>query len=79
MPELRTIAEGLRFPEGPSPSPTAPCWSWRSAAARCPGGPGRRDLGRRGLRRWTQRRGIGPDGAVYVCNNGGFRCTTGTG
>lgn len=74
MPELRTIAEGLRFPEGPvaladgsvlvveirrgTLSRVAPDGAI-SVVADCGGGP--------------NGAAIGPDGAVYVCDNGGFR------
>ncbi|GAA3358172.1 SMP-30/gluconolactonase/LRE family protein [Saccharopolyspora gregorii] len=74
MPELRTIAEGLRFPEGPvaladgsvlvveirrgTLSRVDPDGAI-SVVADCGGGP--------------NGAAIGPDGAVYVCNNGGFR------
>ncbi|MDH5291819.1 MAG: SMP-30/gluconolactonase/LRE family protein, partial [Acidimicrobiia bacterium] len=70
---MRTIAEGLRFPEGPiamddgsvllveiergTLSRVAPDGTV-TVAAECGGGP--------------NGAAIGPDGAVYVCNNGGF-------
>ena len=73
MPELRTLAEGLRFPEGPVALPdgdvllveierrtvTRVSQAGRtSIVAKTGGGPN-------GL-------AIGRDGAAYVCNNGGF-------
>ena len=73
MPELRTITDGLRFPEGPVAMPDGSFLvveierrtvtrvaadGTKSVVARPGGGPN-------GL-------AIGPDGAAYVCNNGGF-------
>ena len=65
---------GLQFPEGPDRhAPTAACCWSRSSAARC-----------RASRRTARvtvvaetgggpnGAAIGPDGAIYVCNNGGF-------
>lgn len=73
MTEVREIANGLRFPEGPiamadgsvllveiqsgTLSRVAPDGT-TSVVAACGGGP--------------NGAAIGPDGAVYVCNNGGF-------
>ncbi|WP_344931536.1 CGNR zinc finger domain-containing protein [Saccharopolyspora gregorii] len=36
-PKCAPSPKACGSPKAPSPSPTAPCWSWRSAAARCPG------------------------------------------
>ena len=78
LPEHRVVADGLRFPEGPValadgtvlfvevqggtlsrvPATGGPV---EVVAELCPGGYG----GANGA-------AIGPDGAVYVCNNGGF-------
>jgi gluconolactonase len=76
-PTTRTIAEGLRFPEGPVAMPDGsvlfvevqggtlsrvrPDGGVECIAQLDPGGHG----GANGA-------AIGPDGAVYVCNNGGF-------
>ncbi|MCK8783798.1 SMP-30/gluconolactonase/LRE family protein [Roseomonas sp. NAR14] len=72
-PELRILAEGLRFPEGPVVMPdgsvtlveiNGQCVSriapdgTRSVVAKPGGGPN-------GM-------ALGPDGMLYVCNNGGF-------
>ena len=75
--EVRVIAEGLRFPEGPVAMPdgsvlvvevrggtlsrVSPDGTVAEIAQLCPDGHG----GANGA-------AIGPDGAVYVCNNGGF-------
>lgn len=73
MSDLRVIAEGLRFPEGPVAMPDGSVILVEIAAGRItrvaadgattvvaePGG------GPNGL-------ALGPDGALYVCNNGGF-------
>ena len=77
MSEIRVIAKGLRFPEGPVAMPdgsivlveiergtvtrVAPDGT-TSVVAETGGGPN-------GL-------AIGPDGAFYVCNNGGFAWRT---
>lgn len=74
MPAFRTVAEGLRFPEGPvaledgsvlvveiqrgTLSKVDPSGAV-SVIADCGGGP--------------NGAAIGPDGAIYVCNNGGFK------
>ena len=74
MPAFRTVAEGLRFPEGPvaledgsvlvveiqrgTLSKVDPSGAV-SVLADCGGGP--------------NGAAIGPDGAIYVCNNGGFK------
>jgi gluconolactonase len=70
---MRTIAEGLRFPEGPIAMPDGSVLLVEiergtlsrvsldgtvAVVANCGGGP--------------NGAAIGPDGAVYVCNNGGF-------
>jgi gluconolactonase len=73
MPEFRTVATGLRFPEGPVAMPDGSFLvveierrtvtriaadGTKTVVARPGGGPN-------GL-------AIGPDGRAYVCNNGGF-------
>ena len=72
LDDVTVLAEGLSFPEDRWPAPTAACWSPRSRPGRvtrvtadgqmdmvatCGGGP--------------NGSAIGPDGALYVCNNGG--------
>jgi gluconolactonase len=73
MPELRLLAEGLQFPEGPiamsdgsvvlveikrgTLTRVSPDGS-NTVVATCGGGP--------------NGSAVGPDGKVYVCNNGGF-------
>ena len=80
MSEQRVVAKGLRFPEGPiamkdgsvilveierqTISRVAPDGTV-SVVAKTGGGPN-------GL-------AIGPDGAIYVCNNGGFQWSEETG
>lgn len=74
MPTFRTIATGLRFPEGPIAMPDGSVILVEierqtlsrvlpdgtvKVVAQLSGGP--------------NGAAIGPDGAVYVCNNGGFR------
>lgn len=75
--QIRVIAEGLRFPEGPVAMPDGtvlvvevrggtlsrvhPDGKVEEIAQLCPHGHG----GANGA-------AVGPDGAVYVCNNGGF-------
>ena len=70
--DFEIIAEGLEFPEGPIAMPDGSvilveikrgtltrCWKGRSEViAKIGGGP--------------NGAAFGPDGAVYVCNNGGF-------
>ena len=73
MPDFELIADGLRFPEAPVVMPDGSVIVTEIAAGRItrcwPGG--RRQVvaatggGRNGL-------AIGPDGALYCCNNGGF-------
>lgn len=70
--EFEVLAEGLRFPEGPVAMPdgsvilveiargaVSRCWNGRTEVIATPGG------GPNGL-------ALGPDGALYLCNNGGF-------
>jgi gluconolactonase len=70
--DFETIAEGLEFPEGPVVMPDGSvilveikrgtvtrCWKGRSEVIATPGG------GPNGL-------ALGQDGALYLCNNGGF-------
>jgi len=70
--DFETIAEGLQFPEGPVVMPDGSvivveirrgavtrCWKGRTEVIATPGG------GPNGL-------ALGPDGALYLCNNGGF-------
>ncbi|HQV57981.1 MAG TPA: SMP-30/gluconolactonase/LRE family protein [Ilumatobacteraceae bacterium] len=77
VPDFQVIAEGTRFPEGPVAMPDGSLLyvevrggtlsrvtsngSIEEVAQLCPGGHG----GANGA-------AIGPDGAAYVCNNGGF-------
>jgi gluconolactonase len=70
--EFEVIAEGLAFPEGPIAMPDGSvilveirrgtitrCWKGKTEVIATPGG------GPNGA-------ALGPDGALYVCNNGGF-------
>ena len=73
MPEMRVIAEGLRFPEGPIAMPDGSIIVVEIAAGVLTriAPDGRKEViaepgdGPNGA-------AIGPDGACYVCNNGGF-------
>ena len=70
--DMEVIAEGLGFPEGPIIMPdgsvilveirrgtVSRCWNGRTEVIATPGG------GPNGI-------ALGPDGAIYLCNNGGF-------
>ena len=70
--DFEVIAEGLKFPEGPVIMPdgsvilveiqrgtVSRCWNGKTEVIATPGG------GPNGL-------ALGPDGALYLCNNGGF-------
>ena len=70
--DFEVIAEGLQFPEGPVVMPdgsvfvveiqrgaVSRCWNGKTEVVATPGG------GPNGL-------ALGPDGALYLCNNGGF-------
>jgi hypothetical protein len=74
--KIREIASGLQFPEGPWPCPTVRCCWWRSRAARSAASrPTAACTWWRSSGGGPNGAAIGPDGAVYVCNNGGFRWT----
>lgn len=70
--DIQTIAEGLQFPEGPVVMPDGSvlvveikrgtvtrCWNGKTEVVATPGG------GPNGI-------ALGKDGALYLCNNGGF-------
>lgn len=70
--DFEVLADGLRFPEGPVAMPdgsvilveiargtVSRCWNGKTEVIATPGG------GPNGL-------ALGPDGALYLCNNGGF-------
>jgi gluconolactonase len=72
--DVRVIASGLRFPEGPIVRPDGSVWVVeieRGTVTRVDVATGRLDVvaetggGPNGL-------AVGPDGGVYVCNNGGY-------
>ena len=73
MTELRTITEGLRFPEGPIAMPDGSVVLVEIEAARLT------RVNPNGSKETIAETGggpngaaIGPDGACYICNNGGF-------
>lgn len=74
MPPFRTIATGLRFPEGPIAMPDGSVVlveiERRTLSRVYPDGTVRVIAETGG---GPNGAAIGPDGAVYVCNNGGFR------
>ena len=70
--DFRVIATGLQYPEGPVYQRTAASWWWKFRARNS-----LRSSGRTNNRGETHGGGpngaaIGPDGAVYVCNDGGI-------
>ena len=73
MAELRTITEGLRFPEGPIAMPDGSVVLVEIEAARLtrvqPDG-SKETIAETGG--GPNGAAIGPDGACYICNNGGF-------
>ncbi|MBI08940.1 MAG: gluconolaconase [Rhodospirillaceae bacterium] len=73
MTELRTITEGLRFPEGPIAMPDGSVVLVEIEAARLtrvnPDG-SKETIAETGG--GPNGAAIGPDGACYICNNGGF-------
>ncbi len=73
MTELRTITEGLRFPEGPIAMPDGSVVLVEIEAARLtrvnPDGSKETIADTSG---GPNGAAIGPDGACYICNNGGF-------
>jgi gluconolactonase len=73
-PDVRVIASGLRFPEGPIVAPDGSVWVTeieRGTVTRVDVATGATEVvvetggGPNGL-------AVGPDGAVYICNNGGY-------
>jgi gluconolactonase len=71
--EFETIAEGLEFPEGPvalADGSVLVVEIRRGTLTRCWGG-GKKEIVAN-LGGGPNGAAIGPDGAVYVCNNGGF-------
>lgn len=71
---LRTVGEGLRFPEGPIACPDGSLLVVEIAAGtltRLDGRGGRQVVAHLGG--GPNGAAIGPDGRCYVCNNGGFR------
>ncbi|MGH7032005.1 MAG: SMP-30/gluconolactonase/LRE family protein [Stellaceae bacterium] len=72
MPEIRVIADGLRFPEGPVAMADGSVILGEIAGAAvtriAPGG-GKSPVGKAGG--GPNGLALGPDGALYVCNNGG--------
>ena len=74
MQEMEIIAEGLSFPEGPialSDGSVLVVEIRRATLTRC-WGQGRTEIVSQ-IGGGPNGAAIGPDGAVYVCNNGGFR------
>ena len=73
MAELHTITEGLRFPEGPIAMPDGSVVLVEIEAARLtrvkPDG-SKETIAETGG--GPNGAAIGPDGACYICNNGGF-------
>ena len=72
MPEIRVVASGLRFPEGPVAMADGSVILGEiagSAVTRIAPGGAKSPVGKAG----GGPNGVatGPDGALYVCNNGG--------
>lgn len=76
-PEVEIVAEGLAFPEGPCLLPDGTLLVAEVAAGRI----SHVDPATGTVTRWAETGGgpnglaLGPDGAVYVCNNGGLSFT----
>lgn len=72
-PDLKTVASDLRFPEGPVALPDGSCLVVEIAAPRLTRiyPDGKKEIVAR-LEGGPNGAAIGPDGACYICNNGGL-------